>query len=58
MAASIFPKEWWKLSPEEYHEARAEMRALAKKDCEQGTKEVNSFIFTPLQNYFGGFYFG
>jgi len=43
MAASIFPKEWWKIPAEEYLEAKAEMHALAKKDTEQGTKEVGKF---------------
>lgn len=42
MSSAIFPKEWWKLSPEDYQDAKSTMRALAAKDCDAGTKEVRN----------------
>lgn len=44
MTEAIFPAEWWKLSADEYKEAKMSLSALVAKDLDPGTKEVSKNV--------------
>jgi|688.fasta_scaffold257993_1 hypothetical protein len=40
MPEVIFPDKWWKLSQEDYVEAKTTLKALISKDPDSGNSEV------------------
>ncbi len=42
MPEVLFPEKWWRLSHEEYNEARIALKALIAKDPDSGNAEVRS----------------
>ncbi len=41
MPEILFQDKWWKLSQEEYNEAKVALKALIAKDPESGNSEVS-----------------
>ena len=44
MTEVLFPKEWWKLTPEQYSEAKIALKGLLARVLDVGTKEVILFF--------------
>jgi hypothetical protein len=40
MPEVLFPEKWWKLSPEEYNDAKTALKGLIAKEADSGNAEV------------------
>ncbi len=40
MPEVLFPEKWWKLTPEEYNDAKTALKALIAKEADSGNAEV------------------
>ncbi len=44
MPEILFPEKWWKMTPEEYNEAKLALKGLIAKDPDSGNAEVKKFF--------------